>query len=919
MQNIGIHHQLAFKKILAMLLAVAMVVSLLPVNTYAAFSDVQGHWGQRAIEKWSAMGIVQGSGGMFRPNDLITRGEMAVIIDHIMNYQAKSENRFSDLGQAFYTDATLKAHAAGVIKGDGSTMRPTDNITREEAAVMLGRALGLKEAQTGSTTFSDYANISDWAVGSVNTMANKGYIKGINGAFLPKRSITRAEVVTILDNAVQQLYNENKEYTGNVSGTAIVNTPGVVLKDMKISGDLIIAQGVGEGDITLNNVTVLGNTLVRGGGSDSLHIQGNSQIANLIIEKTDDGSIRIVTAEGAVVDAVFVEDGTDDIILTGPFENITIAAEVTVRAFDARIGQVDVTAADAVLDIDNDSTIVALNVAETAAGTKITVSGRIETLTANARTSVNNQGIITKAQINADGVALEGNTPSTVNVAATVTDQPSTGSPSTSGRSSSGGGGGGSSSRAFAGGSGTISSPYQIATAAQLNRVRNYLDKHFILTADIDLAGYENWEPIGIFQPASSDPEDAENPDPQVAFAGTFDGDGHTISNLKSHHPASFAVGLFGCAVGTESNPGSIHDLTVENVDVNGFYLAGGVVGLQHQNFTVENVTLSGSNTVQGLQGIGGIVGTSFDTVEGCTATADVVVIGDDGACAGVVAGGTDGGSLIDCTAAGGSVTATGNNCWALGGVCGAPYAAPEITNCRAENVTITVSGASNRLIGGLVGFTGTYGQDAPTLVTNCSADTTIVVSASTTRVGGLVGGSSESSTSTIPSSFSIEGCTTAGTITGGSESVGSIVGYAYNSTVENCSSTMAWDGGSLEQVGLIETSLMESGLMEIELLESDNLEPGSGQSDSEESDDLKSGDEGSDNGESGNVEPGNGELNQEEPGSIDPGNGETENEEQGNMEPGNVEPRSMDPGHGELDQGEPSSPEADAVGDLAA
>ena len=80
----------------------------------------------------------------------------------------------------------------------------------------------------------------------------------------------------------------------------------------------------------------------------------------------------------------------------------------------------------------------------------------------------------------------------------------------------------------FEEGDGTAKSPYQITTAEQLDQVRNYLDKHFILTEDIDLSGYENWEPIGMFQPLSEKEEDAETANPKVAFTGNFDGNGHT-------------------------------------------------------------------------------------------------------------------------------------------------------------------------------------------------------------------------------------------------------------------------------------------------------------------------------------------------------------------------------------------------------
>ncbi len=377
-----------------------------------------------------------------------------------------------------------------------------------------------------------------------------------------------------------------------------------------------------------------------------------------------------------------------------------------------------------------------------------------------------------------------------------------------SGSSGGGGGGGSSSSNPFAGGNGTVSSPYKIATAAQLNKVRSYLNKNFILTADIDLSSYANWEPIGTFKPLSDKEEDAETPDPAVAFSGTFDGRGHTISNLKVNRSESFASGLFGCTVGTGEKPSSICNLKVQNADVTGFYLVGGVIGLQYKGCTVENITLTGNNKIQGSQGVGGIVGTSFECIKGCNAIADIIVLGSDGGWAGVLVGGMEGSSLIDCTSTGGSVTAEGDNCNALGGLSGGIYAGVQITNCHVNNVIITSSGQNDRLVGGLIGFTGTYGQDTPTMIINCSASTTISTSDNTTCVGGLVGGSKESDTQAIPSSFAIKNCTTAGTIVGGSESVGSITGYAYNSTVENCTSTMTVNGNAnVPQIGKSETT----------------------------------------------------------------------------------------------------------------
>ncbi len=416
------------KKILSLALVFTMVLFLMPISSLAAGinTDINGHWAQAAIVKWRDWGIVQGSDGRFRPDDPITRGELAVVIDNIMKYQKEATNSFSDLGQAFYTDAVLKANAAGIILGAGNLIRPTDKITKEEAAVMLARALGVDECVTPTVNFADNALTSSWAVAYVNGMATKGFIQGYENNFNPKAMISRAEIVTILNNAIATICSVAKEYTGSVDGTVIVNTSGATLNNMTISGDLIISEGVGNGDLTLNNVIVTGNTIIRGGGLNSIHITGDSHISNIIMQKLDDGSIMAVTADGAVVDAVVVDDGTDDIILSGSFVNVTIAADVNVNAVGANIQNLNMTAAHSSATIDSKSTVKTLSFSEAAAGS-----------------TIENNGTIANANVNANGIIINGNVPASVKVGSNVTQGPtdSSGKPVT-GQSTGGGGGG---------------------------------------------------------------------------------------------------------------------------------------------------------------------------------------------------------------------------------------------------------------------------------------------------------------------------------------------------------------------------------------------------------------------------------------------------------------------------------------------
>ena len=305
------------------------------------------------------------------------------------------------------------------------------------------------------------------------------------------------------------------------------------------------------------------------------------------------------------------------------------------------------------------------------------------------------------------------------------------------------------------------------------------LTAHYILIADIDLSAYENWTPIGAFQSLSDAPEDAEVPHPDYAFTGTFNGDGHTISNLTVSSDAPMGAGLFGCAAGTENGAAYIRNFTLKNVNVSGFYLVGGAVGLQFMNCPVSDIHLVGENTLTGMQGIGGIVGTGFDLISNCSATADIVVQGDDGACAGLIAGGTTMSSVKNCEVTGGKITADGNATWGFGALCGAPWGAAEITDCKVSGTVITVSGENNRLVGGLVGFGGTYDPTAPAQITGCTVeDVTIIVSETTDSVGGLIGAGKEMMEgSEVMSSFKISDCVVSGSITGGGNNVDAVVG----------------------------------------------------------------------------------------------------------------------------------------------
>ncbi|MEE0510199.1 MAG: S-layer homology domain-containing protein [Peptococcaceae bacterium] len=411
------------KRFISIVMAIAMILTMVPFAAFAdetTASDLSGHWAENVITEWMDYGIINGyEDGTIRPNNKITRAEMTAMLDRVMDYQTKADNTFSDLSDSWYTDVILKANAAGVISGypDG-TVKPDATITRQEAVAMFSRVLSLDTENAPEATFTDNADVADWAKDAVNAMAAADYIHGSDGQFRPNDGITRAEVVTILNNIFDKLYQKAGEYTGNVDGSAVINTDQVTLKDMTISGDLIIAEGVGDGHVVLDNVTVDGKLIVRGGGENSVIIKGDSKIDNISVERID-GAVRVAVEDNANVNAVLIDNGGQNVKLEGTVNTVNVAAanvnvDITGAAKDINVAE---EAHDATITLT--STATADKVSTSAENTTIIVAGTVSSI--DIADSANNSVVTTQSSATVDKVTTAaGNT--TIEGSGTVTD-----------------------------------------------------------------------------------------------------------------------------------------------------------------------------------------------------------------------------------------------------------------------------------------------------------------------------------------------------------------------------------------------------------------------------------------------------------------------------------------------------------------
>ncbi len=174
----------------------------------------------------------------------------------------------------------------------------------------------------------------------------------------------------------------------------------------------------------------------------------------------------------------------------------------------------------------------------------------------------------------------------------------------------------------FEAGNGTETDPYIIATAAQLDEVRNFPSACFELSKDIDLSSYLNsnssgWTPI-------------------KDFTGKFDGKKHTIKGLWISLSSISNVGLFANIQGSSDNKmASVSNLfvNISKKGITGGSSVGGICGsLSYGN--IENCMVTGD--ISGYRYVGGIVGRNNDNyysssiISQCASSGNIIATDDE-------------------------------------------------------------------------------------------------------------------------------------------------------------------------------------------------------------------------------------------------------------------------------------------------
>lgn len=178
------------------------------------FADVKGHWAEDYINDLYYNGILTGSviGGKlcYRPDASMTRQEFIVALMRALQTNlagyAKTELPFDDVEKIsdWAMQSVQAAYSLGYMSGSETggklLANPTSTISRQEAMVILARAMNLTENADTKVLeqFSDAFRVADWAKEALAAMVRKNVISGSNGRLNPTGNLTRAEVAKLL-------------------------------------------------------------------------------------------------------------------------------------------------------------------------------------------------------------------------------------------------------------------------------------------------------------------------------------------------------------------------------------------------------------------------------------------------------------------------------------------------------------------------------------------------------------------------------------------------------------------------------------------------------------------------------------------------------------------------------------------------
>ena len=298
------------RSILAAVMAVMLILTAVPFTASAAnlagFSDFPTGWSYAAMTDAVNNGLLTGYGdGTIRPQERLTRAQMAAIINRAFGAEIKADiaGKYSDVnpGDWFYDDIAKAVNMKTFAGDDSGNMRPNEPITREDAMVVISRALVVSSMGTELLyNYTDRDTVDGYAEAAVCAFLDRHYVQGYgDGTIRGRNYITREEFAQIMDNIFAAYVRVGGEISvGNSEGEVIITGDNigagntVRISSSYINGDLIIGDGLSTADIIIENVDVKGRILLRGG--EGTVTFKNVKLGTLIVTNDVNGTVNFL-------------------------------------------------------------------------------------------------------------------------------------------------------------------------------------------------------------------------------------------------------------------------------------------------------------------------------------------------------------------------------------------------------------------------------------------------------------------------------------------------------------------------------------------------------------------------------------------------------------------------------------------------
>lgn len=293
-------------------------------------------------------------------------------------------------------------HAHGIVEGDSRGMRPDANMTVAEFAAILCRAMGYTE-----TVENPYADLKgdEWYAPYILRLTAAGILEGDGANCNAEEPMNRERATVLFARAMGIRPSENPDLSNFVDGDEAADWSVGYIDAMADAG---IVQGVGNNTLALGAsitrgsvVTLLDNAVAEYADQDGASVTGDVE------------GIVLVAADSVTVDAADVDGG----VIVAPKAG---KARLTVK--DSSVaGELWVNTKGAAVSLEGASQVAELTVDRADGTVTVGADSSVSALNARAAVKVDNQGSISKANVHADNVVLDGRQPDAVEVAKGVT------------------------------------------------------------------------------------------------------------------------------------------------------------------------------------------------------------------------------------------------------------------------------------------------------------------------------------------------------------------------------------------------------------------------------------------------------------------------------------------------------------------